>query len=230
MAKWCYFLLIMLSNHTVAKLNIVTENYPPAQYVDENKQLVGYIADKVKIVLDSLTLDYVIEVHGWSTAFNIALRDPQTCIFSMARSTSREKQFIWIAELAELNTYLYSLNSKNIAINTLEQAKHYRIAVLKDNYSHHFLLSQGFEEGVNLMLMDSFDNIFEIAQSRQNAIDIVVLPEGRTQFEQSKSQFADKLIPILKLESKQPALYFACNKALDKPTLTKLANAFRAYQ
>ncbi|NMM39826.1 transporter substrate-binding domain-containing protein [Pseudoalteromonas arctica] len=214
----------------MAKLNVVTEHFPPAQHLDENEQLVGYIADKVQMVLDSSTLDYVVSVHGWSTAFNMALRDPQTCIFSMARSAPREKQFIWIAELAQLNTYLYALNSKSIVINSLEQAKQYRIAVLKDNYSHHFLLSQGFEEGVNIMLMNSFDHIFKIVQSRQSSIDIVVLPEQRVKFEQSKRQVVDKLAPILRLEIKQPALYFACNKALDKPTQTKLINAFSMYQ
>ena len=230
MAKWCYFLLIILSSQTVAKLNIVTENFPPAQYIDENEQLVGYIADKVQMVLASSTLDYTISVHSWSTAFNMALRDPQTCIFSMTRSTPREKQFIWIAELAKLNTYLYALNSKNIVINSLEQAKQYRVAVLKDNYSHHFLLSQGFEEGVNLMLMNSFDNIFKIVQSRQSSIDIVVLPAQRAKYEHAKRQVTDKLTPILRLNIEQPALYFACNKALDKPTQTKLSNAFNAYQ
>ena len=229
-AKWCYFLFIILSNQSLAKLNVVTEYFPPAQYLDENEQLVGYIADKVLMVLASSTLDYTISVHSWSTAFNMALRDPQTCIFSMTRSTPREKQFIWIAELAKLNTYLYALNSKNIVINSLEQAKQYRVAVLKDNYSHHFLLSQGFEEGVNLMLMNSFDNIFKIVQSRQSSIDIVVLPEQRAKYEHAKRQVTDKLTPILRLNIEQPALYFACNKALDKPTQTKLSNAFNAYQ
>ena len=76
--------------------------------------------------------------------------------------------------MAELNTYLYALHSKKITIIPLEQAKQYRIAVLKDNYSHQYLLSQGFEEGKNLMLMNSFDNIFkEIKfETEKNTIDL----------------------------------------------------------
>ncbi|MDQ9093245.1 MULTISPECIES: substrate-binding periplasmic protein [Pseudoalteromonas] len=230
MAKWCCFLFIIISSQSVAKLNIVTEHFPPAQYLDENNQLVGDIADKVRRVLDASALDYAISVNGWSTAFNMALRDPQTCIFSMTRSISRENKFVWIAKLAELDAYLYALNSKNIAITSLEQAKQYRIAVLKDNYSHHYLLSQGFEEGKNLMLMSSFDNIFQIVQNRKNSIDMVVLPEQRAQYEQAKGDMADKLLPVLRLDLEQPGLYFACNKQLDNPTKTRLSSAFSTYQ
>ncbi|MBE0380170.1 MULTISPECIES: substrate-binding periplasmic protein [Pseudoalteromonas] len=233
MRRFWILLLALVSLQSVAKLNIVTEHFPPAQYLDENNQIVGVIADKVNAVLANSALDYTMSVESWSTAFNMALRDTHTCIYSVTRSKARESEFIWIAKLAELNTYLYALHSKKITITSLEQAKQYRIAVLKDNYSHQYLLSQGFEEGKNLMLMNSFDNIFEIVRNRKNTIDLVVLPEQRAQFEHTRVKNGDKLpeelTPALRLNTEQPELYFACNKGLDKPTEAALLNAFNHY-
>ncbi|WP_254911212.1 ABC transporter substrate-binding protein [Pseudoalteromonas sp. A601] len=217
-----------MSQQCLAKLNIVTENFPPAQYLDDNQQLTGHVVEKVRKALDASSIDYAISVHSWSTAFNTALRDPQTCIFSVTRSKEREDKLLWIAELAELTTNFYALNSKNIQLDNLEQAKQYRVAVLKDNYSHQYLSSQGFEEGKNLLAMDSFDNIFNIVHSRKNNIDLVILPKQRVDFEQQSQPTADSLQPVLKLNIKQPSLYFACNKALDKVSKLELTRVFSA--
>jgi len=173
--KWYFVLLLIVSHHCVAKLTVVTENFAPAQYLDANNNLVGDAADKVRLVLDSVGIDYSISVNDWSMAYNIALRDPQTCIFSISRSPEREHNFIWFAKLAQFDTNFYSLKSKGISLTNLEQAKQYRIAVLKDNYSHHYLLSKGFKENENLMLFSSFDNIFKIIQTRSSSIDLVVI-------------------------------------------------------
>ncbi|MDP2635109.1 MAG: transporter substrate-binding domain-containing protein [Pseudoalteromonas sp.] len=226
MNKWIYLLCVFFSSLCFAKLTVVTENFPPAQYLDHNNQLTGHVYERVRKVLDNSSLDYNITVHSWSTAYNTAIRDPQTCIFSISRSKRREDKLVWIAKLSDLNTYLYSLNSKAITLDNLEQAKQYRIAVLKDNYSHHYLLSQGFEVGKNLLLIDSFDNIFNIIRSRKNSIDLVILPEQRVEYEHSRSGIKDDLKAVLKLQVTQPALYFACHKQLDAATKEELTRVF----
>ncbi|WP_369676353.1 hypothetical protein, partial [Enterococcus faecium] len=96
--------------------------------LNDKDQLTGHVADKVRKALEASSLDYSITVKSWTTAFNTALRDPQTCIFSVSHSPEREEQLLWIAELAQLHTYFYALNSKQINLQNLEQAKQYRIA------------------------------------------------------------------------------------------------------
>ena len=227
-SKWIYLLFIVFSHQCIAKLHIVTEHFPPAQYLDDNNKLTGYLVEKVRKALDASSLDYSITVNSWSTAFNTALRDPKTCIFSVSRSAEREDKLLWIAELAKLNAYFYALNSKDIKLADIEQAKQYRIAVLKDNYSHHYLVAQGFEVGKNLLLMDSFDNIFHIVRNRKSSIDLVILPEQRAIYEQRQQKIDDSLQPILKLNTNQPSLYFACNKNIDNISKLELIRAFTA--
>lgn len=224
--KWSLLFLVIMSQQCLAKLNIVTENFPPAQYLDDNQQLTGHVVEKVRKALDASSIDYSITINSWNTAFNTALRDPQTCIFSVSRSQEREEKFLWIAELAKLDAYFYALGSKDIKLENTEQAKKYRVAVLKNNYSHQYLLSKGFEDGTNLLPMDSFDNIFNIVRSRQNSIDLVILPKQRADFQQSKQVAKDSLQPLLPLNIKQPSLYFACNKKLDSIYKLELTRAF----
>lgn len=226
MNKWIYLLCVAFSSHCFAKLNVVTEHFPPAQYLDHNNKLTGHVYERVRKALDSSSLEYSISVHSWSTAYNTALRDPQTCIFSISRSELREDKLVWISKLSDLNTYLYTLDSKTISLDNLEQAKKFRIAVLKDNYSHQYLASQGFEEGKNLLLIDSFDNIFNIVASRKNSIDLVVLPEQRVDYEHSKRAVKESLKKVLKIQVTQPALYFACNKQIDKASIDELTRVF----
>lgn len=230
MNKWVYILLVISSCHSVAKLNVVTENFPPAQYLNEHNELKGHLADKVRKALNASLLDYSISVYSWSTAFNMVLRDSQTCIFSISRSAERENKLLWIAELSGLDAYFYALKSKNIKVDSLEQAKNYRIAVLKDNYSHQYLVSKGFEEGKNLLLINSFDNISKIIHNRKNSIDLVILPKQRAEFELASQINKDHLQPLFKLNKEQPSLYFACNKKIEPNLIKKLTLAFSTTQ
>ena len=228
MVKWS-LLLVVISAQSFAKLNIVTEHFPPFQYVDKHAKLNGFIAEKVHRALERSAIDYSISVHNWTTAYNTVLRDPQTCIFSISRSVAREHKFIWIAKLTELSTYFYGLHSKKIKLDNLEHAKQYRVAVLRDNYSHHYLIRNGFEVGKNLMLMESFDNIFAVVKNRHSSIDLVLLPKQRVLYEYKKTGVTDYLIPILALNKEQPALYFACNTRLNVSIKQQLEAAFSSH-
>ena len=55
MRRFWILLLALVSLQSVAKLNIVTEHFPPAQYLDENNQIVGVIADKVNVYFGELS-------------------------------------------------------------------------------------------------------------------------------------------------------------------------------
>ena len=228
--KWCFVLLLIVSQHCAAKLTVVTENFAPAQYLDANNNLVGDAADIVRLVLDNAGIDYSISVNDWSMTYNIALRDPQTCIFSISRSPERESSFVWFAKLAQFDTNFYSLKSKGIVLTSLDQAKQYRIAVLKDNYSHHYLLSQGFKENENLMLFNSFDNIFKIIRARSSSIDLVVIPAQRINHEQSHLLNELQLEPLMPINVSQAPLYFACNKNLPNKLKRQLSAAFALYE
>ncbi|WP_404344186.1 substrate-binding periplasmic protein [Pseudoalteromonas mariniglutinosa] len=227
MLKLCGLLCLFLLPNCYAKITVVTENFPRFQYLNEQGELVGSAAEKVLRALASSGIEYSLLVNNWSISYNSALRDTNTCIFSAARLPAREDKLLWIAKLEEFTASFYSFKSKQLTLNSLEQAKQYRIAVLKDNYSHQYLLEQGFSEYEQLIVLNSFDNIYEILKSRRASIDLVALSDQEVAYQLQKDRSLAELIPVMPVASSQPPLYFACNKNLNTVLLEKLTTAFK---
>jgi polar amino acid transport system substrate-binding protein len=222
----CLFFFYCLKINAV-EITLVTENFPDFQYVDNNSQLVGRSLDKVKTALDNINIKYTILVDNWTVSYNAALRDENTCIFSIARMHNREHKFQWIAELENFESAIYALKSRNIKINTLNDAKRYKIAVLRENYGHHYLLDNNFSESKNLLLIESLDNIDELISTRYDVLDLVVL--GRKQFyHRAKNQPKLKLLePVFNLNDLTSPLYFACNINMAPALVLQLKRAFK---
>jgi polar amino acid transport system substrate-binding protein len=222
----CLFFFYCLKINAV-EITLVTENFPDFQYVDNNSQLVGRSLDKVKTALDNINIKYTILVDNWTVSYNAALRDENTCIFSIARMHNREHKFQWIAELENFESAIYALKSRNIKINTLNDAKRYKIAVLRENYGHHYLLDNNFSESKNLLLIESLDNIDELISTRYDVLDLVVL--GRKQFyHRVKNQPKLKLLePVFNLNDLTSPLYFACNINMAPALVLQLKRAFK---
>ncbi|MCF2856080.1 transporter substrate-binding domain-containing protein [Pseudoalteromonas sp. SMS1] len=206
--------------HAQYKLNVVTENFPNFQYINGEGELIGAAADKVRMVLDNAQIDYHISVQTWTTAYNTAARDSNTCIFSMAKNDQRGEKFNWIFPISKFTTSFYALKSSRIDIESVEDAKQYKVAVIKDNYSHQFLVKNGFIEGYNLVLINSFDRVFELLEARRSFVDLVILSDNQFKFKQQHDSRSGLLEPVLTLENLNTQLYFACNKNL-APHITK---------
>lgn len=229
MHKLFILLCLLVSLPVFSAITVVTENLPQLQYQDENGELVGTVVDKVLTSLKQSNINYEISVNPWSVSYNAALRDENTCIFSIARLPARERDFIWLSKLGRFSASFYSFNFQQISISNLQQAKQYRIAVLKDNYSHIFLKEHGFDETNQLILLDSFDNIYDVLKSRRTSIDLVVLSDQQFNFELQKDSSLNSLKPVFSIPVVNPDLYFACNKNMNTAWLEKLSKAFADY-
>ena len=130
MHKLFILLCLLVSLPVLSAITVVTENLPQLQYQDENGELVGTVVDKVLTSLKQSNINYEISVNPWSVSYNAALRDENTCIFSIARLPARERDFIWLSKLGRFSASFYSFNFQQISISHLQQAKQYRIAVL----------------------------------------------------------------------------------------------------
>ncbi|TQF67489.1 substrate-binding periplasmic protein [Pseudoalteromonas luteoviolacea] len=213
--------------HAQYKLNVVTENFPNFQYINGEGELVGTAADKVKAVLGKAKIDYHISVQTWTTAYNTAARDSNTCIFSMAKNDQRGEKFNWVFPISKFTTSFYALKSSRIAIESVEDAKQYKVAVIKDNYSHQFLVKEGFIEGYNLVLLNSFDRVFELLDARRSFVDLVILSDNQFEFKQKYDARSGLLEPVLTLKNLNTQLYFACNKNLAPHITKKIKHAFK---
>jgi polar amino acid transport system substrate-binding protein len=134
-----------------ASLTVLLEPVPPFSFPDANGQAAGYAVELMEELLKRGGLSHQTEFNSWARIYQRALSQPGILVVSMARLPEREAQFHWIGPTAARKVYLYRLKSRpEIQAPTLEAAKAYRIAVVRDDAAERTLLASGFELGKQL--------------------------------------------------------------------------------
>ncbi len=164
--KLYYFLIVMLSfvgfwamesgaqtdtdlQSLLKKVIICTTIEPPYQIQEQGHPLTGVSVELVQLMLKKAGLDMKIEVYPWSRAYEMAQTQPNVILFSILRNPQREKLFKWVGALHPFQVFFYRLKDRpDIVVNTLADAKKYKIGVLRDDSRNIYLRSQGF--GANL--------------------------------------------------------------------------------
>jgi polar amino acid transport system substrate-binding protein len=128
-----------------AKLRIMTEEYPPFNYTDAGGNLVGSSTAAVKGILGKLGENITIEVLPWAKAYETVLAEPDTALYSMARTPERENVFMWVGPIGSYENWLYVKKGSNIRVGSLDEAKAVkRIAAVKDEAGQQNLAQQRF--------------------------------------------------------------------------------------
>ncbi|WP_426416143.1 substrate-binding periplasmic protein [Aestuariirhabdus sp. LZHN29] len=89
------------------EVRVVTESYPPYNYLD-NDQVVGLSTEIVRKVMDRSGLNYSIELYPWTRAYAMATRgdNRNVLIFTLRRTEAREAIFDWLVKLSSSDLYL----------------------------------------------------------------------------------------------------------------------------
>ncbi|MCP4398090.1 MAG: transporter substrate-binding domain-containing protein [bacterium] len=147
----CMILGVMVSAVNAQEIKVVTEEWEPNNYM-ENGEVVGVATDIVKATLAKSGIEAEIKVYPWARAYNMALEQENVLIYSIYRSEKREELFKWVCPIIPRSDYfLFKLKKRtDIVVNSLEDAKKYRVGVMKDDYGHQFMLGKGFEEDQSL--------------------------------------------------------------------------------
>ncbi len=131
------------SSFAETKITILTEDFPPLNYLDK-KTPTGPSVEIVEAIKKKLGIKSRVKVLSWKKAHDKALKNKNTCVFSTTRTEKREKLFKWVGPLAEKRNVFFAAKNSKIKITSLEDAKSYRVGVQKGGMSEEFLKSQGF--------------------------------------------------------------------------------------
>ena len=135
------------------KLRVMTEEYPPFNYTDAQGNLVGSSTEIVKSIINKLGENITIEVSPWAKAYETLLVEPDTALYSMARTPERENLFMWVGPIGSYENWLYAKKGSNVRVSSLDDAKTVKgIAVVKDEAGQQKLAQQGF---INFVYTDS---------------------------------------------------------------------------
>ena len=125
------------------KLQLVTEEFPPYNYLGPGGTITGSSTDVVREIADRLGVEAEIELVPWAEGYNRTLSTPDTALYSTARTTDRENLFRWAGPIGTYDITFYARNDSGISLSSLEDAKKAgTIAVVRDDVRHHYLLER----------------------------------------------------------------------------------------
>jgi len=223
---YCIPLLFLLVSQATAQVRVVTEHLPPYQ-IDQHGEAGGFATELVRQTFADAGIPYRIEFQSWSRAYQLALRDSDTCIYSISKSKERQPLFQWIGELSFNSTAIYGLSERtDIQLQSLEQAKQYVIAVTRDDVTHHYLLAKGFIEGKNLYVLENVASMLNILSGRRQGIDLVIINETILKYRAVESGLAvNEFKKLLALPDLPLDFHLACSMKTSTDTVRKLQSS-----
>lgn len=130
------------------RLNLITENYPPFNFVEKGK-LKGFAVDLLLIMLKESGSDLNrkdIKVRPWARGYNTVLNKKNTILFAMDRTKNRENLFRWVGPIESSNVAIMAHNSSNIKIRSRKNLSELKIniATIMEDSGQKLLLESGF--------------------------------------------------------------------------------------
>ncbi len=209
------------------RYKVVTENLPPFQVFQDGK-VKGSITALVQKTLNCAHIEADFSILPWNRAFNNALKNKYTLIYSMARTPEREEQFIWIGPVHTAKVNLYKLKSRSdIKINSLNDVKNYRLSLLRGGFIVKLFTDANFIEGTHFRYTDNnvarLKMLFAGRHDLIDALDLQIVNLLST-----TNHTRDELEVVMPLVTDE-ILYLAINKQTDKEIVKTLRKCLSEY-
>jgi len=211
-----FFLLFLITSSSSkaieqVQVSFVTEHLPPFQ-IAENDKVSGFATDILKAALVHTNIQSSFKVYPWTRAYNIAKKRQNTCIYTIAKIEERERLFKWVDVLTTTNSYFIGLKSnKNIHIDSIEDAKNYRVAVLRDDVTHQVLLKHGFIENKNLYIVNNSHSLLKLLSLRKS-VDLILADKLTINYRARYNKVDPNLFKVFhQINDKPYNFYLACS-------------------
>jgi len=225
--KYLFFLFLVSNIVHSQTISVVTEDVPPLQIYNNGKLEGGMAVDIVQAIFEQANLTADIRVYPWPRAYQMALTQKDTLIFSITRSPERIDDFIWIGKLYNLQANITKLKSAtDIKITSPKDINNYKIGASRGDYGESYLKSIGLLEGDNLYLTIKHHNLWKLLYS--NRVDAIFTNQVTAKSEiNSAGLDASKAVIEYKIGSLASDVYLAANKQSDIKMINQLQLAFQ---
>lgn len=199
------------------KITVVTEEYPPYNFLDGNKKITGMATDVVEEVLKRAKIDYQLGIYPWARAYQMAQDAPNVLIYSIGRSEKREALFKWVDVIAPYDVYLYRLKSRpEVKASDLAGVKNFKIGAVREDVRAQYLEKEGIKPD---LANDDGTNSKKLAAER---IDMFPIDElGMVALYKREGVDPGTLVKVLKLDALSTGLYMAFSKQTPDELVSK---------
>lgn len=204
-------------------LVLLTENFPPYNMAKNGKNFAqdeninGIAVDIVREMFKRAEVSYSLTLRfPWERIYKLALEKPGYGVFVMARLPDRENLFKWVGPIGPDDWIMLAKADSKISLESLEQARKYKIGAYKGDAIAQTLAKQGLKPVV--VLRDQ-DNAKKLVNGQ---IDLWATgdPAGRYL---ARQDGVTGLKTVLRFNSAE--LYLALNKDVPDDVVAKLQAA-----
>ncbi|MGE8146082.1 substrate-binding periplasmic protein [Pseudomonas frederiksbergensis] len=204
-------------------LVLLTENFPPYNMAKNGKNFAqdeninGIAVDIVREMFKRTDITYSLTLRfPWERIYKLALEKPGYGVFVMARLPDREKLFKWVGPIGPDDWIMLAKADSKITLETLDQARKYKIGAYKGDAIAETLAKQGLNP---IVVLRDQDNAKKLVSGQ---IDLWATgdPAGRYL---ARQDGVTGLKTVLRFNSAE--LYLALNKDVPDEIVSKLQAA-----
>ncbi|MEJ6819194.1 substrate-binding periplasmic protein [Pseudomonas sp. LF-5] len=204
-------------------LVLLTENFPPYNMAKNGKNFAqgeninGIATDIVREMFQRAGITYSLTLRfPWERVYKLALENPGYGAFVMARLPDREKLFKWVGPIGPDDWIMLAKADSKITLETLEDARQYKIGAYKGDAIAETLAKQGLKP---IVVLRDQDNAKKLVGGQ---IDLWATgdPAGRYL---ARQDGVTGLKTVLRFNSAE--LYLALNKDVSDTVVAKLQAA-----
>ncbi|WP_081960814.1 substrate-binding periplasmic protein [Nitrincola sp. A-D6] len=199
------------ASSTQPQLRLVTEEYPPYNYINAQGEVQGTATELIKNLLQRSGLTADFQLLPWARALTEAQMRENTCVFSTTRTVERNAHFEWIGPLLNNQWGAFSLASSTIKADNLDDLVGLRIGSFREDAVGNYVQDQGLSL---ILATTDHENLNRLSA---NLIDVWVTGVASAEYlAEQQGITLNKLFVF-----NEVPLYLACNKTLS-PGLKQL--------
>lgn len=124
------------------QLRLYTQDFPPYSFVDENGAIAGQSTEVVREIAERLNADVTIDLVPWTEGYRHTLSEPDTGLYSAARTAEREALFLWAGPIGTYEYVFYAKNGSGISAVSLDAVrKAGAVGVVEGDVRHQYLVA-----------------------------------------------------------------------------------------
>ncbi|MBI3286094.1 MAG: transporter substrate-binding domain-containing protein [Burkholderiales bacterium] len=223
------FIAILLCTVLTARadapvLEAVTQDYPPMSYI-EGDRVTGFSTDILHAMAAQAGLHTHIAVLPWARAYQTALSQPDTLIYTITRIPERENLFEWIGPITPRRIFLFKLRErKDIQIKSAADVYHYKVGLVREMATSKIALQKKILDENKIDFAPTPEsNLKKLFLGR---VDLIVTLDWNAYYQARQLGYsADQIEPALLIDDTID-YYFALSKHSDPALLQKLRAAW----
>jgi polar amino acid transport system substrate-binding protein len=205
-------------------LTALTEYNPPFNFMEKGK-LTGVSVDIVTEMGKRAGVPLTLQLLDWNKGYNDVQTKRDTCLFSTARLPNRENVFKWVGPIATNQWAFFAKQGFTGKINSLEDARPYRIGGIQQDARVEWLKEKGVTNIVTVVKRTELPSLLTLDRKKLGGIDLWI--SGLYAAPQVMAEAKVKDVVFVKTV-KEEELYLACNPGVPAATLSSLQAALDA--